>query len=151
MTVPVPSQRRLIVGISGASGVIYGLRLLQLLRNAGVETHLVMSKTAELTFAFLSATRQLFPLLGPDATFRAHEQPGRADASAVARSTDHGRVPFGGQRDAGAEAAIADLFAAPWHELGLLSPGRARPRKHPYGAGFAIGGGSTDKRSISVG
>ena len=52
MNVPVPPQRRLIVGISGASGVVYGLRLLQLLRNAGVETHLVMSKTAELTFAY---------------------------------------------------------------------------------------------------
>jgi len=46
-----PSPRRLIVGISGASGVVYGVRLLQLLRNAGVETHLVMSKTAEVTFA----------------------------------------------------------------------------------------------------
>ncbi|MEW6767046.1 MAG: UbiX family flavin prenyltransferase [Pseudomonadota bacterium] len=45
-------QRRLIVGISGASGVVYGVRLLQLLRNAGVETHLVMSKTAEQTFAY---------------------------------------------------------------------------------------------------
>jgi 4-hydroxy-3-polyprenylbenzoate decarboxylase len=44
--------RRLIVGISGASGVMYGVRLLQLLRNAGVETHLVMSKTAEVTFAY---------------------------------------------------------------------------------------------------
>jgi 4-hydroxy-3-polyprenylbenzoate decarboxylase len=52
VNVPVPSQRRLIVGISGASGVVYGLRMLQLLRNAGVETHLVMSKTAELTFAY---------------------------------------------------------------------------------------------------
>src|ERR1700716_814390 len=47
-----PSQRRLIVGISGASGVTYGVRLLRLLRNAGVETHLVMSKTAEITFAY---------------------------------------------------------------------------------------------------
>src|SRR5258707_8558181 len=47
-----PSQRRLIVGISGASGVTYGVRLLQLLRNAGVQTHLVMSRTAELTFAY---------------------------------------------------------------------------------------------------
>lgn len=47
-----PSRRRLVVGISGASGVIYGVRLLQLLRNAGVETHLVMSKTAEITFAY---------------------------------------------------------------------------------------------------
>ncbi|WP_065755880.1 UbiX family flavin prenyltransferase [Bradyrhizobium paxllaeri] len=43
---------RLIIGISGASGVVYGVRLLQLLRNAGVETHLVMSKTAEQTFAY---------------------------------------------------------------------------------------------------
>ena len=47
-----PYQRRLIVGISGASGVVYGFRLLQLLRNAGVQTHLVMSRTAELTFAY---------------------------------------------------------------------------------------------------
>lgn len=46
------ARRRLIVGISGASGVVYGVRLLQLLRNAGVETHLVMSKTAEITFAY---------------------------------------------------------------------------------------------------
>jgi 4-hydroxy-3-polyprenylbenzoate decarboxylase len=43
---------RLIIGISGASGVVYGVRLLQLLRNAGIETHLVMSKAAEQTFAY---------------------------------------------------------------------------------------------------
>ena len=46
------APKRLIIGISGASGVTYGVRLLQLLRNAGVKTHLVMSKTAELTFAY---------------------------------------------------------------------------------------------------
>src|SRR3984885_10962287 len=51
------SQSRLIVGISGASGVIYGVRILQLLRNAGVETHLVMSKTAEITFAYETALK----------------------------------------------------------------------------------------------
>lgn len=45
-------QKRLIIGISGASGVAYGLRALQLLRNAGVETHLVMTRTAELTLAY---------------------------------------------------------------------------------------------------
>lgn len=46
------TPKRMIIGISGASGVTYGVRLLQLLRNAGVETHLVMSKTAEQTFAY---------------------------------------------------------------------------------------------------
>jgi len=42
---------RLIVGISGASGVIYGVRLLQALRKLPVETHLVMTRTAEVTLA----------------------------------------------------------------------------------------------------
>jgi 4-hydroxy-3-polyprenylbenzoate decarboxylase len=40
------SPRRLIVGMTGASGSIYGVRLLELLRDADVETHLVMSKWA---------------------------------------------------------------------------------------------------------
>jgi flavin prenyltransferase len=44
--------RRLIVGIAGASGVIYGVRVLELLRETGIETHLVMSKSAELTLAY---------------------------------------------------------------------------------------------------
>ena len=43
---------RLIVGISGASGVAYSVRLLQLVRSAGIETHLVMSRTAEQTIAY---------------------------------------------------------------------------------------------------
>lgn len=42
----------IIVGISGASGIIYGIRALQLLRDCGVETHLVMSKSAELTLHY---------------------------------------------------------------------------------------------------
>ena len=41
--------QRIIVGISGASGSIYGVRALQLLQACGVETHLVMTKSAELT------------------------------------------------------------------------------------------------------
>jgi flavin prenyltransferase len=57
MNLSLPSVRRLVVGISGASGVVYGVRLLQLLRNAGVETHLVMTKTAEVTFAYESALK----------------------------------------------------------------------------------------------
>jgi flavin prenyltransferase len=43
--------RRLIVGISGASGVIYGARLLELLQPLPVETHLVISRAAEMTLA----------------------------------------------------------------------------------------------------
>ena len=44
--------QRIIVGISGASGIIYGVRALQLLRDCGVETHLVMTKSAELTLHY---------------------------------------------------------------------------------------------------
>ena len=45
-------MKRLIVGLSGASGAIYGVRLLQVLRNvAGVETHLVMSQAARQTLS----------------------------------------------------------------------------------------------------
>jgi flavin prenyltransferase len=43
---------RLIVGISGASGTTYGVRLLEMLREAEIETHLVMSKSAEMTLAY---------------------------------------------------------------------------------------------------
>ena len=41
--------RRIIVGISGASGIVYGVRALQLLRECPVQTHLVISKSAKLT------------------------------------------------------------------------------------------------------
>jgi 4-hydroxy-3-polyprenylbenzoate decarboxylase len=44
--------RRLVVGISGASGVVMGVRLLELLRGAGVETHLVMSHGAQVTLGY---------------------------------------------------------------------------------------------------
>jgi len=40
---------RLIVGISGASGAIYGVRALQMLRELGVETHLVISRSGRIT------------------------------------------------------------------------------------------------------
>jgi 4-hydroxy-3-polyprenylbenzoate decarboxylase len=41
--------RRLIVGITGASGAIYGVRLLRLLQATDIETHLVMSRSAKIT------------------------------------------------------------------------------------------------------
>ena len=43
--------RRLIVGMTGASGAIYGIRLLHLLKGAGIETHLVVSRSAKITLA----------------------------------------------------------------------------------------------------
>jgi flavin prenyltransferase len=43
---------RIIVGISGASGVIYGVRVLQALRKTDIETHLVMSRSARVTLAY---------------------------------------------------------------------------------------------------
>ena len=50
------NKNRLIIGISGASGIIYGLTLLQILKNLGdtkrPELHLVMSRSAEITLAY---------------------------------------------------------------------------------------------------
>ena len=43
------SRPRLVVGISGASGSIYGIRLLAMLRRLDVETHLVLSNSAQVT------------------------------------------------------------------------------------------------------
>jgi len=45
------SPHRLIVGISGASGIIYGVRILQALIESDIETHLVMSESARLTLS----------------------------------------------------------------------------------------------------
>lgn len=42
---------RIAVGVTGASGVIFGVRLLQVLRELGIETHLTMSRAAEVTLA----------------------------------------------------------------------------------------------------
>jgi len=39
--------KRIIVGISGASGIVYGVRMLEALRVAGLETHLVMTRSAQ--------------------------------------------------------------------------------------------------------
>ena len=43
--------KRLIVGISGASGIVYGVRVLQALRALGIETHLIMTRAAQVTLA----------------------------------------------------------------------------------------------------
>jgi len=48
------TPRRMVVGMTGASGSIYGIRLLDELERLGIETHLVMSKAAELTLSYES-------------------------------------------------------------------------------------------------
>ena len=47
----LPDKPRLVVGISGASGVVYGLRTLDACRELGVESHLILSKSAALTLS----------------------------------------------------------------------------------------------------
>src|SRR5437016_9901299 len=44
----IPDKKnRIIIGITGASGIIYGIKCLQLLKTTDYETHLVISKSAE--------------------------------------------------------------------------------------------------------
>jgi flavin prenyltransferase len=61
---------RLIVGISGASGVIYGVRLLQALKKIPVESHLVMTRTAEVTLAHETRLKVAEVRRLADATYR---------------------------------------------------------------------------------
>lgn len=42
-------MKKIVVGISGATGAIYGIRILEALRDCGVETHLILSSWAEKT------------------------------------------------------------------------------------------------------
>jgi flavin prenyltransferase len=52
-----PKKDRLVVGLSGASGVAYGIRLLEALAELRVESHLVMSKAAEMTIGYETALK----------------------------------------------------------------------------------------------
>ncbi|OUR79892.1 hypothetical protein A9Q83_02795 [Alphaproteobacteria bacterium 46_93_T64] len=45
----MPKKQKLIIGIAGASGAVYGIRLLEACNEIGIETHLVISKAAEIT------------------------------------------------------------------------------------------------------
>src|ERR1700743_1174691 len=47
-----PREQRLVVGISGASGAAFGIRLLDACRELGLESHLVMSKPGEMTIGY---------------------------------------------------------------------------------------------------
>ena len=61
---------RLVVGISGTSGVIYGVRLLEALRPLPIETHLVMTRTAEVTLAHETRMKVAAVHRLADATYR---------------------------------------------------------------------------------
>lgn len=52
-----PAPQRLIVGISGASGVVYGIRTLEMLKRLGIESHLIVSRAAEVTLAHESGLK----------------------------------------------------------------------------------------------
>lgn len=50
-------KERVVLGISGASGVAYGIRLLDALRDLGLESHLVVTKAAEMTIGLETALK----------------------------------------------------------------------------------------------
>jgi 4-hydroxy-3-polyprenylbenzoate decarboxylase len=50
-------KEQVVLGISGASGVAYGIRLLDALRELGLESHLVMTKAAEMTIGLETALK----------------------------------------------------------------------------------------------
>ena len=60
---PHQGKKRIIVGITGASGVSYGVRFLELLRATDLEIHLVVSPTARLTLRY-ETDRQLSEICG---------------------------------------------------------------------------------------
>jgi 4-hydroxy-3-polyprenylbenzoate decarboxylase len=72
---------RLVIGISGASGVVYGLRALDACRDLGVESHLILSKAALLT-------------LGQETDFSLADVQAKADV--VHRVGDVGAAPASG-------------------------------------------------------
>jgi len=47
----ISQTNRMVVGISGASGVVYGVRVLDALKDMGIESHLVVSRAALLTLS----------------------------------------------------------------------------------------------------
>jgi 4-hydroxy-3-polyprenylbenzoate decarboxylase len=48
----VNRPRRIIVAITGASGVVYGVRCLEALKETGAEAHLIVSRAAEMTLSY---------------------------------------------------------------------------------------------------
>lgn len=66
-------KRRLVVGISGATGIAYGLRVLELARKVGVETHLVVTPAGQQTRAYETDLSAADLAAMADATYRPAE------------------------------------------------------------------------------
>jgi len=52
MTSSAPPKARMVVGITGASGIVLAIRLLETLRRLDIESHLVMSRAAKMTLRY---------------------------------------------------------------------------------------------------
>ena len=74
------ARPRLVVGITGASGVILGIRLLEIARGLGLETHLVLSPSAKVTIAQETTWKVSDVLALADVTYN-HQDIGAAIAS----------------------------------------------------------------------
>ena len=63
---------KIIIGVSGASGSVYAVRILERLQNTGIETHLVVSRAAEKTL-YLETGKYIAELRGMASYSYAHE------------------------------------------------------------------------------
>ena len=99
-------RRRLVVGISGASGVIYGIRALEVLKQLRYETHLVMTPAAKITIA---AETNYSPALVEKLASRVHK------FSDIAASISSGSFQTNGMA----------IIPCSMHTLGALASGAA--------------------------
>ena len=67
------NAERLVIGLSGASGVAYGIRLLEACRDLGIESHLVMTKPAEMTIGYETDLKPRQVAAKADFAYAAHD------------------------------------------------------------------------------
>lgn len=79
-TTSPPNSPPMIVAITGASGAIYGVRCLQMLAEMGVKTHLIVSKSAEITLSLETEYSQ------KDIRAMAHSYHAHGDIAAICSS-----------------------------------------------------------------
>ena len=87
-------KSRLVVGISGASGVAYGIRLLEALRELSVESHLVMSKAAEMTIGYETALKSKEVAAKADHVYPVGDIGARTSTSRVLRVRNARSIPI---------------------------------------------------------